>query len=158
MAEIKKQWLPRALAGGLAGVAAHVLLGCFSLIGPASFSGFRFPDCRFPYELEPLGEALSFGLFALFGAEVGIATLPFADSGRELVIHSLLHYAVTTVTVSVWVVLNFGWRGTLPGFLIPLTLVYALVWLVRWAGWYRELLAIRKKLGLNRKKEGADAP
>ena len=38
MEELKKQWLPRGAAGGLAGLAAHVLLGyllgCFSLIGP----------------------------------------------------------------------------------------------------------------------------
>lgn len=156
MEQIKNQWLPRALIGALVGVAAHVLLGytlgCFSLIGPAGFSGFRFPDCRFPYGLTQLGEALSFALFALFGAEVGVATLPFADSGRELVAHSLIHYAVTAATVSVWVVLNLGWQGTLPTFLVPLTLVYLLVWLGRWVGWYRELSAIRKKLGLDRSK------
>lgn len=152
MTDIKRQWLVRALAGALAGVAAHVLLGyvlgCFSLIGPAGFSGFHFPDCGLPYELEPLGVALSFAFFALFGAEVGIATLPFADSGRELVIRSLAHYALTAATMSVWVVLNFGWRGTLLTFLLPLTLVYLIVWLGRWVGWYAELAAIREKLGL----------
>ena len=43
--------------------------------------------------------------------------------------------------------LNFGWRELL-SFLIPLALVYALVWLGRWVGWYAEVAAIREKLGL----------
>lgn len=152
MTETKRQWLVRVLAGGLAGIAAHLLLGyllgCFSLIGPAGFSGFRFPDCGFPYKLEWLGVLLSFALFALFGAEVGMATLPFAESGRELVVRSLIHYAVTAATVSVWAVLNFGWHGTLPTFLIPLTLLYVLIWLGRWVGWFAEVAVLREKLGL----------
>ena len=72
------------------------LLGWVTLFGPARFTGFRFPYCSFPYGLEPLGVLLSFALWALFGAEVGIATLPFADSGRELVVSALIHYAVTS--------------------------------------------------------------
>ena len=152
MEELKRQWLPRVLIGGCIGIAAHLLLGyllgCFNLFGPAHFSGFVFPYCNFPREIEPLGVLLSFALFALFGAEVGVATLPFADSGKELVARSLIHYAATTATVSVWVVLNYGWHGTLPTFLVPLTLVYLIVWLGRWVGWYTEVAAIREKLGL----------
>mgnify|MGYP002510110222 CR=1 FL=1 len=152
MTETKRQWLVRALIGALAGAAAHVLLGyvmgSFSIMGPAHFRGFVFPYCGFPYEIEWAGVLLSFAFFALFGAEAGVATLPFADSGRELVVRSLVHYAATAATVSAWVVLNFGWRGTLPTFLIPLTLVYILVWLGRWVGWYAEVAAIREKLGL----------
>ena len=152
MEELKRQWLPRVLIGGCIGIAAHLLLGyllgCFSLLGPAHFSGFVFPYCNFPREIEPLGVLLSFALFALFGGEVGIATLPFADSGKELVARSLIHYAATTATVSVWVVLNYGWHGTLPTFLVPLTLVYLIIWLGRWVGWYTEVAALREKLGL----------
>ena len=153
MEKAKRQWLPRALAGAAAGVAAHVLLGYvmggFSIMGPAHFRGFVFPYCGFPYEVETLGVLLSFVLFALFGAEVGVATLPFADSGRELVVRSLLHYAVTAATVILWAGLNCGWHPyVLAEFLIPLTLVYALVWLGRWVGWYTEVAAIRAKLGL----------
>ena len=152
MEELKRQWLPRVLIGGCIGIAAHLLLGyllgCFSLLGPAHFSGFVFPYCNFPREIEPLGVLLSFALFALFGGEVGIATLPFADSGKELVARSLIHYAATTATVSVWVVLNYGWHGTLPTFLVPLTLVYLIVWLGRWVGWYTEVAVLREKLGL----------
>ena len=90
MTDTKRQWLVRAAAGALAGVAVHLLLGyllgCFSLFGPAHFRGFQFPDCGFSswnLHLEWMGVLISFALFALFGAEVGIATLPFADSGRE---------------------------------------------------------------------------
>lgn len=155
MENVKRQWLCRILIGGLAGVAAHILLGyllgCFSLLGPACFRGFQFPDCGFSNwnrHLEWVGVLISFALFALFGAEVGIATLPFADSGKELVARSLIHYAATTATVSVWVVLNYGWHGTLPTFLVPLTLVYLIVWLGRWVGWYTEVAVLREKLGL----------
>lgn len=153
MEEIKKQWLPRALIGGCTGAAAHVLLGyllgCFSLFGPAHFSGFVFPYCNFPREIEPLGVLLSFALFALFGAEVGIATLPFADSGRELVVRSLIHFAVTAATVCLWAGLNVcSTPADYLTFLVPLTLVYLIVWLGRWVGWYTEVAAIREKLGL----------
>ncbi len=155
MEELKRQWLPRVLIGGCIGIAAHILLGyllgCFNLFGPACFRGFQFPDCGFSNwnrHLEWVGVLISFALFALFGGEVGIATLPFADSGKELVARSLIHYAATTATVSVWVVLNYGWHGTLPTFLVPLTLVYLIVWLGRWVGWYTEVAVLREKLGL----------
>ena len=153
MEEIKKQWLPRALIGGCVGIAAHVLLGyllgSFSLFGPSHFSGFIFPYCNFPDEIEPLGVLLSFALFALFGAEVGVATLPFADSGRELVARSLIHYAVTAATVCLWAGLNVcSTPADYLTFLAPLTLVYLIVWLGRWVGWYTEVAAIREKLGL----------
>ncbi len=159
MTEFKKYWLPRGLIGVLIGIAAHVLLGyllgCFSLFGPAHFTGFQFPDCRM-YRFfglsaawDAVGVLISFALWALFGAEVGIATIPFADDGRELVTKSLLHYLVTSATVCLWAGLNFcDHLGDYLTFLVPLTLVYLLVWLGRWTGWYMEVAAIREKLGL----------
>lgn len=159
MTDTKRQWLIRAAVGAVAGVAAHVLLGyllgCFSLFGPARFSGFHFPDCNL-YRFFGLGRgwelagiALSFALFALFGAEVGVATLPFADSGRELVIRSLIHYAVTAATACLWAGLNIcSTPADYLAVLVPLTLVYLIVWLGRWVGWYTEVAAIREKLGL----------
>ena len=151
MEKIKRQWLPRAFIGGCVGVALHVLLGyllgCFSLFGPSYFRGFQFPTCNFPYEIEWVGVLISFALWTLFGAEVGVATLPFADSGRELVVRSLIHFVVTAATVGLWAVMNFGVRE-LDYFLVPLALVYVLVWLGRWVGWYAEVAAIREKLGL----------
>ena len=154
MENVKKQWLIRILAGALSGAAAHTLLGyllgSFTLFGPAHFTGFVFPYCGFPYEIEPLGVLLSFALFALFGAEVGVATLPFADSGRELVVRSLIHFVVTSATVCLWAGLNVcSTPADYLTFLVPLTLVYILVWLGRWGGWYTEVADIRVKLGLD---------
>lgn len=148
MEEFKKQWLPRILIGGGAGMAFYLLLGCaIGGVGYFNLSGFRYVACGFYGEREPLGILLSLALFALFGAEVGVTTLPFADSGRELVARSLVHFALTAATVSVWAVLNFG-VVNLVYFLLPLTLVYILVWLGRWVGWFAEVAAIREKLGL----------
>lgn len=153
MEEFKKQWLLRGLIGGCAGIACCLLLGFVSQPGslfgaPLTWDIRNFTFCYDSRVPELLGAVLAFLLWFLFGAEVGVATLPFADSGRELVVRSLIHYAATAATVSVWVVLNFGWNGTLPAFLVPLTLVYLIVWLGRWVGWYAEVAAIRAKLGL----------
>ncbi len=152
MEEIKRQWLVRALVGGSLGLACCVLVGFVAQPG-ALFGGtlsYDIRDFTFCFDSrvpEGPGTALALLLWFLFGAETGIATLPFADSGRELVVRSLAHFAVTAATVSVWVVLNFG-VIELPFFLIPLALVYALVWLGRWVGWFAEVAAIRAKLGL----------
>lgn len=152
MEELKKQWLPRGLAGGCAGVLACLLVGF--LTQPGAIFGVALTwdvrDFTFCYDSrvpEALGTALGFLLWFLLGAEAGVATIPFADSGKELVVRSLIHFAATAATVAAWVCLNFGWRELLY-FLIPLALVYALVWLGRWVGWYAEVAAIRAKLGL----------
>ncbi len=151
--ENRKEALFRVLLGILAGVAAHVLLGyllgSFSLFGPSHFNGFQFPSCRFPRQLEWLGVLLSFALFALFGAEVGAATLPFADGGVPLAIRSLAHFLVMCVTACMWAGLNMVSHPTdYLTFLVPLALLYVLIWLGRWVGWYAELGAIRERLGL----------
>lgn len=154
MEELKRQWLSRVLTGGLVGVAlllAFVYL--FDAMPWMSHSWhFRNPFIVLGGWLlhgwgYPAAPAANLCLCFLMGAEVGIATLPFADSGRELVARSLAHFAVMSATVGLWAAVNFGVRE-LPFFLIPLTLVYALVWLGRWVGWYAEVAAIREKLGL----------
>ncbi len=153
MEEFKKQWLPRILAGALAGMALHALLGVV-LSWWNSGQGFQFLDCGFSsrgWQPEWMGALLSFALWALFWAEVGVATLPFADSGRELVVRSLVHYAVTAATMCLWLLLthsSYGFLEIAAFFLVPLTLVYLLIWLGRWVGWFAEVAAIREKLGL----------
>ena len=145
----KKQAAVRMLIGGALGIAGCLLLGFLTQPGWL-FGGALTWDFTFCYNArvpETLGAALGFLLWFLFGAEVGAATLPFADSGRELVVRSLIHFLITSATVSVWAALNFGWRELL-FFLVPLALVYLIVWLGRWVGWYTEVAAIRKKLGL----------
>lgn len=154
MEEIKKQWIPRALVGGIIGI---VLLLAFVYVFDAMPWMSHIWHFRNPFAVWaewlidgygwPTPPLPNLCLCFLMGAEVGIATLPFADSGRELVVRSLLHFVVTAATVGLWTGLNFGWRE-LSYFLIPLALVYVIVWLGRWVGWYTEVAAIREKLGL----------
>lgn len=154
----KKQALVRALIGGLAGIACWLLLSWLTQPG-ALFGGPSDFDFTFYYGSllpEVLGSALSGVLWFLFGAEVGIATLPFADGGRALLLRSLAHFGAMILTVSLWAFLNFYNRNypltflryELWGFLVPVTLVYILVWLGRWVGWYAEVAQLREKLGL----------
>ncbi|MCI8916984.1 MAG: DUF3021 domain-containing protein [Oscillospiraceae bacterium] len=154
MTDTKRQWLVRGLTGGLVGVA--LLLAFVYLFDAMPWMGhswhFRNPFIVLGGWLlhgwgYPAAPAANLCLCFLMGAEAGVATLPFADSGRELVVRSLAHFAVMSATVGLWAAVNFGVRE-LPFFLIPLTLVYALVWLGRWVGWYAEVAAIREKLGL----------
>ena len=74
----KRRALRRALAGALLGMAGGGLAawGIGSLfIGSPSALVLELLNCGFPRGLEGLGIALSFALYALFGAEVGVATL-----------------------------------------------------------------------------------
>lgn len=147
----RRQALHRALAGALAGVAAHLLLGCllgapFPFVSPG-FPGIVFPNCNFRFTPEWLGVLVSFALFALFGAEIGIATLPFAGTGRALVKRTVVHFLAMAATLALWVGLNAGPEG-IPLVLVLLAVFYVLIWLGRWIGWYLEVAAIREKLGL----------
>ena len=147
----KKQALYRIAVGAVAGVAVHVLLGY--VLGTLGFFGDRLaavficPTCSFPPPFEGCGVLLSILLFALLGAEIGIATLPFADRGPTLVFRTLAHFALMAATVALWGGLNFGGAGA-AFCLILLASIYVLVWLGRWVGWYVEVAAIRAKLGL----------
>ena len=140
---------PRALAGGLLGVAGYLLLSFLTQPG-ALFGGsleLAFTFCYNSRVPEALGAILGVLLWFCFGAETGIATLPFADGGRALVLRTLVHFLVMAATLSAWVLLNFG-AAEVFWFLFLLAAVYALIWLGRWVGWYAEVAAIREKLGL----------
>lgn len=147
----KKQALYRIAVGAVAGVAVHVLLGY--VLGTLGFFGdrlaavFSSPTCSFPTPFAGWGILLSYLLFALLGAEIGVSTLPFADHGRTLVLRTLAHFALMAATVALWGGLNFGGAGA-AFCLILLASIYVLVWLGRWVGWYVEVAAIRAKLGL----------
>lgn len=149
MTEFKKIWLPRILIGALAGIAAYLFISWLTQPGWlfGGPMGFEFTFCFNSNVPEALGLVLGLLLWALLGAEAGVATLPFADSGKELLVRSLLHFAVTAATVTAWVVLNFGWRQ-IPFYLFLLAAVYLLIWLTRWVGWFSEVEVIREKLGL----------
>ena len=146
----RKKARNRAVIGGLLGAAGYLLLSFVTQ--PGAFFGGPFTlDFTFCFNSrvpEALGAALGIALWFAFGAEIGLATLPFADGGAALVRRTLLHFAAMAATVAAWSLLNFRPVEVL-AFLVPLALVYVLVWLGRWVGWYVELTAIREKLGLS---------
>lgn len=147
----KKQAMRRIALGAIVGIAVHLLLGyvlgTLAFFGPEVAAVFSAPTCSFPPPFEGCGILLSYLLFALLGAEIGVSTLPFADSGPTLVLRTLAHFSLMAATVALWAGLNFGGAGA-AFCLILLALVYVLVWLGRWVGWYVEVAAIRAKLGL----------
>lgn len=149
MTDFKKVWILRILIGAPAGVLAYLLLSFLTQPGalfgvPLSWDFTFCFDSRVP---EALGLILGLLLWAAFGAEAGVATIPFASTGKELAARSALHFAFTAVTAVAWYVLNFGWADV-PLCLLLLAVGYALIWLTRWVGWFSELADIREKLGL----------
>lgn len=164
MAGSKKEWLPRICIGGAAGVVCYILIATFfgnlNLFGPSTMDKVYFSFSMSSFLPKWLGTALDYFLWFAFGAEIGIATLPFDDRGKVLALKSLAHYALMMLTVSLWACLNFLYRPLpafllrdLPDFLVPVTVVYLLVWGLRWLWWYFELRSLRKVLGLGGKKE-----
>ena len=87
-----------------------------------------------------------------FGASLGAATAPFADDRRTLLRDSLGHLLLSGLLFFLLCALcRFGTGlGESTAFLLGLfVLIYALVWLARWMGWYSDVLAIRDALGLS---------
>ena len=99
----------------------------------------------------PLALAVQSLLGGLFGAVCALATLPFADEGRELVLRSLAHFAVTALTFSL--LLGVCRWVDRPVFILLwiflLAVLYLLIWLGRWIGWYMEVVQLRSLLGLD---------
>ena len=159
MEELKRQWLPRMVVGGIAGVVVLYFIGgwlnglgsqslplgsvtAFSAISPHLVELVRW---------EPLAAAVQMVLYFALGAGAGVATLPFADSGRELVVRSAIHFCCTAGVFSLLVWLcRWSWGRWLTWLaeLGILAMIYVLIWLGRWVGWYTEAAAIREKLGL----------
>ena len=140
----------RILIGGSLGVAGYLLLSFLTQPG-ALFGGsleFAFTFCYSSRVPEALGAVLGAVLWFAFGAETAVATLPFADDGASLLRRSSLHCALMALTLSAWALLNFG-PAELPFFLVPFALLYALIWLGRWVGWYSEVRRLRRALGLS---------
>ena len=89
-------------------------------------------------------------LCAALGAAAGVAALPFAEDGRSLVLHSGVHFAATSVLFGLLVLQFWTWAdwGVLLLLEGMLALLYALIWLGRWIGWYLEVVQLRALLGL----------
>lgn len=148
----KKQWLLRILIGGLIGmVLMYFVGGTFN--GLVRLSSFRpvSPELIRLAGSKPLAAVIQFALYFALGAGAGVATLPFAEDGKQLALCSLLHFAYTAAVFSalVWLC-RWNW-GEWSVWLVELALlagVYVLIWLGRWVGWYAEMRRIRKALGL----------
>lgn len=125
----KWSWLIRVLAGAILGLGFSVVLMSYfvSVDGPS-----------------PVVCVLCGAL----GAAAGVATLPFADDGRTLLLRSAAHFGVTA-TLFALLAAQLGARGAnLLVWEAILALLYAVVWLGRWVGWYVEVMQLRTLLGL----------
>ena len=150
-------FVTRAILGGLAGLVLMLMGALFA--NSISILGGSFT--LYHLSLVGHGAVLRFGSYPLavlvqsilifaLGAMAGIATLPFAEDGKTLILHSLLHFSVTALLYSLLLVLCFDlFPWLLPGWLAILVAVYLVVWLGRYVGWYVELAQIRAKLGLS---------
>lgn len=128
----RKKSLARILIGGILGLLVGFVLVPYVM------------DSR---ECPPLA-VLACGAL---GAMAGLATQPFADSGRTLLLRSAGHFILTAAFFALLVVkldITLGWTGVLfwEGLL---ALLYLLIWLGRWIGWYLEVTRLRELLGLS---------
>lgn len=129
MQGLKWSWLVRILAGAILGLGFSVVLASY-------FVGVGGPS--------PVVCLLCIAL----GAAAGVATLPFADDGSTLLLRSAVHFGVTAALFAL-LAAQFGARGTnLLVWEAILALLYAVVWLGRWVGWYMEVVQLRALLGL----------
>ena len=156
MNDMKKAWIVRIVAGGVIGMVVMAFLGLlFNSFADLSLTSSEMDWVS--YDLiklvgsKPLAALLQFGLYFALGAGVGVATLPFAEEGKELLIRSALHFVYTAAVSSALIWLCWWNRGEWLAWLLELALLallYVLVWLGRLAAWWSELDAIRAKLGL----------
>ena len=152
MRDIRKIWSIRLAAGALLGAILTTLLAWLLLSFGVS-NGQSIPVS--PAAVQFYGSAalalvVQLLLGGLFGAVVSLATLPFANEGKKLVLLSLVHWGATVLCFSLLLTgcrwLDFGWDLLL--WVALLTLLYFLIWLGRWIGWYLEVIQLRELLGL----------
>lgn len=130
MKNVKWSWVVRVLIGGLLGLVFSVVLASYVV-------GSRGPAAAVCL------------LWVGLGMAAGVATLPFADDGKSLLLRSAAHFAVTSV-LFVLLCAQLGARGLqLLAWEAVLFLLYAVIWLGRWIGWYVEVMQLRTLLGLD---------
>ena len=131
MKNLNKAWAVRILAGSALGLLASIVL--------------------VPYWLDTRNiSSIVCLLCAGLGGAAGAATLPFADDGRALLLRSGAHFAVTSALFLLLAAQFYGWDWTVLLLLEGLlALLYALIWLGRWIGWYVEVVQLRTLLGLD---------
>lgn len=128
----KWAWLVRILIGGGMGLLVCVILTKY-------------------IENDWSANAVTYLLFTALGGAAGMATLPFADDGRTLLLRSGAHFAVTSVLFLLLAADFYSWEDWMTLLVLEgiLALLYALIWLGRWIGWYMEVMQLRALLGLD---------
>ena len=128
----KWAWLVRIMIGGVMGLLACIILTQYTITDWSAAPVTCF-------------------LFTALGGAAGVATLPFADDGRTLLLRSAAHFAVTSVLFLLLAAYLYSWEDwkTLLVLEGMLALLYALIWLGRWIGWYVEVMQLRALLGLD---------
>ncbi|MBR2934680.1 MAG: DUF3021 family protein [Oscillospiraceae bacterium] len=151
----KKKLIVRALMGGV--IAKLLLLGFwiwFHLTGLTPQGVVPVGDFNLVSRATVamfgsywLAAAAEFACAFALGAAIGIASMPFADDTRSLLKESVLHFIITggLVLLNLWVQCLLGLSRF---FLASYALLYLLIWLGRWVGWYVEVDQIKIKLGL----------
>ena len=156
-------WKARALLGFLLGAALTPLAVCLlstmmlpaeaQAVGSAWAAGLHVvtPAMAEAFGSVGLAALVQSLLGGLFGAVVAVSALPFADGGRELVVRSLAHFCATALSFSalLWVCRWLDDPRFIPLWVALLALLYALIWLGRWVGWYVEVMQLRTLLGLD---------
>ena len=153
----------RALAGFLLGAVlaplAVCLLSAMMLPAEAQAVGSSWASGLHPVT-PAMAEAFgSVGLAALvqsllggaLGMVAAVSTLPFADDGKTLVARSLAHFGATAALFStlIWVCRWLDDPRFIPLWVALLAVLYAVIWLARWTGWYVEVMQLRELLGLD---------
>ena len=155
-----KAFFVRVLLGGLFGgiLAPAVVWLLGGLLVPAQAVGSVAMGAELvtPAMVEAFGSVglalvVQSLLGGLFGAVVAVSTMPFADDGRELILRSLGHFAATAGSFSLllWVCRWVSGPRYVLLWVGLLTVLYGLIWLGRWIGWYVEVAQLRVLLGLD---------
>lgn len=162
MRQEKRTFPIRILVGGLLGAVLAPLVVCF---GWGSWIGIGEGRPVGAFSISFLmvfsGMASAFGsaevaavvqslLGALLGGVAAVATLPFAEDRRTLAKRSMLHF-LATEGAFLLLVLVCRWADWGVALLYGglLALLYLLIWLGRWTGWYLEVVELRELLGLD---------
>lgn len=148
----RKKWLVRILIGAALGAAlaplAVYFLGSLGIRAgvPSPVSAAMVAD----FGSRQLALVVQSLLGGLFGAVVAVATLPFADCGRALVLRSLAHFGATAGSFSLllWVCRWVNQGRYILLWVVLLAVLYLVIWLGRWIGWYVEVAQLRVLLGL----------
>lgn len=146
------RWLVRIVLGGALG-AALVPLAAYFL---HSFGVYAGPPRAVAAAMvehfgsQTLALAVQSLLGGLFGAVVAVSTLPFPDGGRALVLRSLAHFGATAAAFGalLWVCRWVEQPQLVLLWVALLAVLYLLIWLGRWIGWYMEVAQLRTLLGL----------